>query len=363
MLPLAALAWQAPRLHIALPRTEWLPAGLESVAGLEALEAEGLSGRVYALSLVVRLPDPVRAMDAPGWTAVRRAAALINADSAVAEVRALPTLVGGLLPAAVAAALVPDSVRRTFVSVDGRAALLEVWPRDGLPRDELTALVRRLRATGGPALTGVAGATLAVGGFPAAHADYEDAIGGRFPLVMLLAVLGAAVALAAGFRSALVPLKAVALNLLTVFAALGALVLVFQDGRLAALGFGPARGGVFPVVPVLAFCALFGISLDYEVFLVSRTRETWRTGAGVSEAIVESLARTGGLITSAAAIMVAVFASFALGSLLPNQMLGFALAVAVALDASIVRAALGPALLRLAGRWNWWPAVRSTPST
>jgi len=359
-LPLAALAWQAPRLHIALPRTEWLPAGLESVAGLEALEADALSGQVYALSLVVRLPDPVKAMDAEGWAAVRRVAALINADSAVAAVRALPTLVGGLLPAAAAAALVPDSVRRTFVSADGRAALLEVWPRSRLPREELTALVRRLRATGGPALTGLAGAKLAVGGFPAAHADYEDAIGGRFPLVMLLAVLGAAVALAAGFRSALVPLKAVALNLLTVFAALGALVLVFQDGRLAALGFGPARGGVFPVVPVLAFCALFGISLDYEVFLVARTREAWRAGAGTSEAIVESLARTGGLITSAAAIMVAVFASFALGSLLPNQMLGFALAVAVALDATIVRAALGPALLRLAGRWNWWPGARTT---
>jgi RND superfamily putative drug exporter len=330
------------------------------VAGLEALEAAGLSGQVYALSLVVRLPVPVKAMDPAGWAAVQHAAAALKADRAVAAVRALPTLVGGLLPAGVAAALVPDSLRRTYVSADGRAALLEVVPRDDLPRDEVIALVRRLRAAGGAGLTGLEGATLTVGGFPAAHADYEDAIGGRFPLVILLAVLGAAVALAVGFRSVVVPLKAVALNLLTVFAALGALVLVFQDGRLAALGFGPARGGVFPVVPVLAFCALFGISLDYEVFLVARTREAWRAGADASEAIVESLARTGGLITSAAAIMVAVFASFALGSLLPNQMLGFALAVAVALDATIVRAALGPALLRLAGRWNWWPGGRKT---
>jgi RND superfamily putative drug exporter len=359
-LPLAALAWYAPRLRIALPRAEWLPAGLESVAGLEALETGGMSGQVYALAVVVRLPDRVSAMEPTGWAAVGRAAAALRADSAVAAVRALPTLVSGLLPGAVAAALIPDSVRRTYVSGDGHAALLEVRPREDLPRNEIIALVRRLRAAGGPALTGLAGATLAVGGFPAAHADYEDAIGGRFPLVIVLAVLGAAVALAVAFRSVLVPVKAVVLNLLTVFAALGALVLVFQDGRLAALGFGPARGGVFPVVPVLAFCALFGISLDYEVFLVARTREAWRSGAGVNEAIVESLARTGGLITSAAAIMVGVFASFALGRLLPNQMLGFALAVAVALDATIVRAALGPALLRLAGRWNWWPDVRRT---
>jgi RND superfamily putative drug exporter len=357
-LPLIALAWQAPRLRIALPRAEWLPEELESVAALQAIERGGLGARVYALRLVVRLPEGTAVTAPAGWTAVRRAASLVVADSAVAAVRSLPTLVSGALPPAVAAALVPDSARRALVSADGRSALLEVWPRDGLPRDELTALVRRLRASGGPALTGLAGATLAVGGFPAAHADYEDAIGGRFRLVVLLAVLGAAVALAAGFRSVLVPLKAIALNLLTVCAALGALVLVFQDGRLAALGFGPARGGVFPVVPILAFCALFGISLDYEVFLVARTREAWRAGAGVNASIVESLARTGGLITSAAAIMVAVFASFALGSLLPNQMLGFALAVAVALDATIVRAALGPALLRLAGRWNWWPAGR-----
>lgn len=358
VLPLAALAWQAPRLHIALPRAEWLPEGLESVAGLQALERGGLSARVYALRLVVRLPEGTAVTSPAGWDAVRRAASVVVADSAVAAVRSLPTLVSGALPPAVAAALVPDSARRALVSADGRSALLEVWPREGLPRDGLTALVRRLRAEGGPSLTGLAGTALAVGGFPAAHADYEDAIGGRFRLVVLLAVLGAAAALAVGFRSVLVPLKAVALNLLTVAAALGALVVVFQDGRLAALGFGPARGGVFPVVPILAFCALFGISLDYEVFLVSRTREAWRAGAGESESIVESLARTGGLITSAAAIMVAVFGSFALGRLLPNQMLGFALAVAVALDATIVRAALGPALLRLAGRWNWWPGPR-----
>jgi len=357
-LPLAALAWHAPRLRIALPRSEWLPSGLESVAGLQALEQGGLAGEVYALRLLVRLPDGMNANEPAGWTAIRRATVAAASDSAVAGVRALPTLVSGMLPPAVALALVPDSVRRSFTSRDGRTALLEVQPREGLPRDGLTALVRRLRATGGPALTGLAGATLAVGGFPAAHADYEDAIGGRFLVVVLLAVLGAAAALAVGFRSVLVPLKAVVLNLFTVFAALGALVLVFQDGGLAALGFGPARGGVFPVVPILAFCALFGISLDYEVFLVARTREAWRAGAGTSEAIVESLARTGGLITSAAAIMVAVFAAFAWGELLPNRMLGFALAVAVALDATIVRAALGPALLCLAGRWNWWPGGR-----
>jgi RND superfamily putative drug exporter len=361
-LPLAALASQAPRLRIALPRSEWLPAELESVAGLQALERAGLTSRVYALQLLVHLPNGLSATSPTGWDAVHRAANAIAADSAVAGVRALPTLVSGLLPAGVAAALIPDSVRRTLVSADGHTALIEAWPREGLPRDGLTALVRRLRATGGPALTGLDGATLAIGGFPAAHTDYEDAIGGRFGLVMLLAVVGAAAALAVGFRSVLVPVKAVALNLLSVFAALGALVLVFQDGDLAALGFGPARGGVFPVVPILAFCALFGISLDYEVFLVTRTREAWRGGAGASEAIVESLARTGGLITSAAAIMVGVFTAFALGDLLPNRMLGFALATAVALDATIVRAALGPALLRLAGRRNWWPGGRRGPA-
>ena len=172
-------------------------------------------------------------------------------------------------------------------------------------------------------------------------------------------VLATLLALFAAFRSLLVPLKAVLLNLLAVAGAFGALVLVFQDGHgLAWLGMEAPLDGVFPIVPPLVFCTVFGLSMDYEVFLVARVAEARRSGMSDDDALAEGLARTGGVITSAAAIMIAVFASFALGDFVLVKMLGFTLAVAVLLDATVIRVAIGPALLRLAGRWNWWPAGR-----
>jgi RND superfamily putative drug exporter len=174
---------------------------------------------------------------------------------------------------------------------------------------------------------------------------------------VVLLVMGVTfVALFVGFRSLLVAVKAVALNLLTVAASFGALVLVFQDGHGAELfGLEAGTGRVFTIVPVLAFCVVFGLSMDYEVFLVSRVAEARRSGLPEEEAIVEGLARTGSVITSAGSIMIAVCAAFAMGGFLPIQMLGFVLTVAVLLDATVVRMVVGPALLRLAGQWNWWP--------
>jgi RND superfamily putative drug exporter len=169
-------------------------------------------------------------------------------------------------------------------------------------------------------------------------------------------VVGATlVALMIAFRSVLVPVKAVALNLLSVACAYGAVVLVFQDGIGARfIGLDAPMHGVFPIIPILTFCTVFGLSMDYEVFLVSRIAESRRL-LGEADAVAEGLARTGGIITSAAAIMIVVFAAFTMGSFVFIKVLGFALAVAVLIDATIVRMALGPALLVLAGRWNWWP--------
>jgi RND superfamily putative drug exporter len=196
---------------------------------------------------------------------------------------------------------------------------------------------------------------------PAFNADYEDAISGRMPLVIGLVLSGTLLALLVGFRSVLIPLKALALNLLSVAAALGAVVLVFQDGYgIRLVGLDAGMGSLFPALPPLVFCIVFGLSMDYEVFLVARVAEARKAGAGDTEAIAEGLARTGGMITSAAAIMIVVFAAFMLGDFLMIKVLGFALATAVLLDATVVRMAIGPALLRLAGRWNWWPGEPAT---
>jgi RND superfamily putative drug exporter len=112
---------------------------------------------------------------------------------------------------------------------------------------------------------------------------------------------------------------------------------------------------IFPAIPILVFCIVFGLSMDYEVFLVARVREARRSGLDEHAAIAEGLERTGGIITSAAAIMIVVFGAFAFGGFVVIKMLGFALATAVLLDATVMRLAVGPALLALAGRWNWWP--------
>jgi RND superfamily putative drug exporter len=216
--------------------------------------------------------------------------------------------------------------------------------------------VRELRKTGASALTGVPGATLLVGGIPALNADYETIIRDRFPSVTALVVGGTLLALLCGFRSIFAALKAIALNLLSVAASFGALVLVFQDGYGSSLlGVPRGTGSVFPLVPIVAFAIVFGLSMDYEVFLVARVLEARRSGLSEMDAIPEGMARTAGLITSAAAIMIVVFAAFTLGDFLVVKMIGFTLAVAVLIDATLVRIVIGPALLRIAGDWNWWP--------
>jgi RND superfamily putative drug exporter len=160
-----------------------------------------------------------------------------------------------------------------------------------------------------------------------------------------------------------VPLKAIALNLLAVAAAFGAVTLVFQDGIGARwLGIAAPLGAIFPAIPVLVFCVVFGLSMDYEVFLVARVREARQRGAEERAAIADGLADTARLITSAAAIMIVVFGAFMFADFLLMKMLGFALAVAVLLDATVMRLAVSPALLALAGKWNWWPGRRVRPS-
>ncbi|HLK22043.1 MAG TPA: MMPL family transporter, partial [Bryobacteraceae bacterium] len=245
---------------------------------------------------------------------------------------------------------------RSFLSRDGRAALLEVFPKTGVSLNEQVNWVRELRKTGASVLTGAPGATIIIGGIPALNSDYEMIVRERFLPVTGLVVIGTLVALLWGFRSLFAALKAIALNLLSVAASFGALVLVFQDGHGSGfLGVHGATGSIFPLVPIVAFAIVFGLSMDYEVFLVARVLEARRSGMSEEEAIPEGMARTAGLITSAAAIMIVVFAAFTFGQFLVVKMIGFTLAVAVFIDATLVRIVIGPALLRIAGDWNWWP--------
>jgi RND superfamily putative drug exporter len=351
--PLLLLAWQATRLDTSLPRGNWLPQAAESVHALDTLGKMQRDGIVQSLRIIVELPaDSITQSDA-GWNAIDRLSKQFASDPRCFRVISITTISDSNRSDLDD---IPRETRRSFVSSDGRAALIEVLPATGVSMRQAVNWVRELRKTGATGLTGVPGATLLVGGIPALNADYQTIIDGRFGPAMALVVSGTLVALLCGFRSVIAPLKAIVLNLLSVAASFGALVLVFQDGHgCALLGFPGGTGSVFPLVPIVAFAIVFGLSMDYEVFLVARVLEARKSGMSEMDAIPEGLARTAGLITSAAAIMIVVFAAFTLGDFLVVKMIGFTLAVAVLIDATLVRIVIGPALLRIAGDWNWWP--------
>jgi RND superfamily putative drug exporter len=168
--------------------------------------------------------------------------------------------------------------------------------------------------------------------------------------------------LAIAFRSVLVPIKAVIMNSLSVSATFGLIVLVFQHGVGAReFGLTGATEAIFVAVPVLVFAVVFGLSMDYEVFLLSRIKEAFdRTGRN-TDATMEGVGATASVITSAALIMIVVFGAFAFARVLMVQFLGFGLAIAVLLDATLIRMVLVPAFMHLAGSWNWWPGARRRP--
>ena len=359
--PLLLLAWQVRRLDTSLPRGDWLPPAAESVQALHTLKRMDREGVVESLRIIVELPSDSIAQTDAGWNVVDRLTKRLASDPRSERVISITTIADGNRSSLLNIA---RDTHRTFLSSDGRAALIEVVPASSVSVREQVNWVRELRKTGALALTGVPGATLLVGGIPALNADYETLIRERFPSVMGLVVGGTLLALLCGFRSIFAALKAIALNLFSVAASFGALVLVFQDGHGSRfLGVPDPTGSVFPLVPIVAFAIVFGLSMDYEVFLVARVLEARRSGLSEMDAIPEGMARTAGLITSAAAIMIVVFAAFTFGSFLVVKMIGFTLAIAVLIDATLVRIVIGPALLRIAGDWNWWPGGLSKPGT
>jgi RND superfamily putative drug exporter len=353
--PLLILASQALRLAPGLPRIDWLPQGAESVQALHSLEAMERTDIVQSLRVILELPAGSELRTYAGWNATRLLADRLAGDRRADRVVSLPSLLGhGLGPSFLP--LIPAETRRSFLRRDGRATLLELLPAPGVSTNEQSRWVRELRSANAGEITGVPGAAIRVGGIAAFNEDYDSAIRVRLPLVTAVVLGGTFLALLIGFRSFAVAVKAIVLNLLSVTAAFGALVLVFQDGHGSGLlGVAGGSGAVFSIVPIVTFAIVFGLSMDYEVFLVARVLEARRGGFSEGEAIAEGVSKTGGLITSAAAIMLVVFAAFTLGHVLVIKMIGFTLAVAVLIDATLVRMVIGPALLSLGGDWNWWP--------
>ncbi|MBV9624137.1 MAG: MMPL family transporter, partial [Acidobacteria bacterium] len=352
--PLLMLAFQARRISPGVPDHS-LPAAAESVQALHTLQGMGRSGTVQSLRVLLELPPQSPPLSPAGWLAVSRLTKRFQSDPRAEEVLSLPTLTG-MSDTADAVADVPELIRNSFLRSDRQATLIELLPTATLSPNEQVRWVREVRSSDVATITGVPGAMLRVGGIPALEADYELVVKEQLPRVVLGVVLGSLLALLIGLRSLFAAVKAILLNLLSVGASFGALVVVFQEGHGSKLfGLDGPTVTVFPIVPILSFAIVFGLSMDYEVFLVARVLEERRRGLSERSAVIKGLAQTAGLITSAAAIMIAVFAAFTVGSFLVVQLLGFTLAVAVFLDATAVRIVVGPALLQLAGDWNWWP--------
>ena len=206
------------------------------------------------------------------------------------------------------------------------------------------------------------GVTVLLSGEAAAYQDFLNVLEGDFPR-LFATVLGLTfLLLALAFRSVVLPLKAVLMNLLSVGAAMGVLTWVFQEGHLADQLDFQAVGFIEATVPVVIFAGLFGLSMDYEVFLLSRIREEWAKGRSNAGAVAHGMERTGQIITSAALILVLVVSTLAFGHLSLNKALGITFAVAILLDATVIRLLLVPAMMRVLGDLNWWPGGREAPS-
>ncbi len=235
------------------------------------------------------------------------------------------------------------------VSVAGNTTMIQVISKYGALDQRSLELVQTIRNTA----PGNGMQTL-VDGETAANIDYVQSLYSDFPIAVLLVAVTTYIVLLLFFRSIFLPLKAIIMNTLSILASYGMLVVIFQDGFLHQfLNFTPL-GFVEASSPILLFCALFGLSMDYEVFLLSRVQEAfWQTGDN-TQAVALGLQRSGGIITSAAVIVVVVSASFATADMILVKALGLGMALAVALDATLVRGLLVPATMRLLGNWNWW---------
>jgi putative drug exporter of the RND superfamily len=252
-----------------------------------------------------------------------------------------------------AAAATPDvvAVTQPRIARSGRVAVMEVYPASA-PQAKATYLVDRLRDHVLEGLQRRTGIPILVGGITAGSIDFSHVLSGKLPLFIGIVVLLSALLLFVIFRSLVIPVQAAVMNLLSIGGAIGATVAVFQWGWLAGL-LGVQKGPVEPWIPVLMFAVVFGLSMDYEVFLVSRVREEWVRGRDPSRAVGDGIASTGRVITAAAAIMVCVFVSFMLGDVRAIKEFGFGLGFAVLLDALVVRCVLLPAVLEMLGGATW----------
>jgi putative drug exporter of the RND superfamily len=360
---LLVLAAPVTRLNLALD-TGTSDIGQQSAGlGREILEREFNEGRISPLQIVYVSHDG--ALDDADLDAIARLSELLNNDYAVVEVTSVTTLLDRFVGDHSAETLelavgFPQVVEASGDLINlgsgGDVTVIRAVPRWSPDSPGPLQLVERIRETMVPNVMAEQNpnAEMLVGGLSAQIVDITAESLRKLPVVVGLVVVLSFALLALVFRSIAIPIKAILMNVLGITAAYGLLVVVFQEGAGARLFDFRVTGTTQVYLPLLTFAVLFGLSMDYEVFLLGRVREEWEKTGDNRTAVERGLQRTGAVITAAAAIMVSVFAAFTFARLTEVKTLGFSLAAAVLIDATLIRIILVPAAMQLLGRWNWW---------
>jgi putative drug exporter of the RND superfamily len=333
--------------HSGFSNESWfMPKDLESRTGADLLSALPADNAALTVRVLLRTTDGQPVLSEDTLAALNEYLARLKQDPRVAAVASPLTARG--------------AASDLYLSHDGRAALFEITPATGLSMQRIQQLARDLAhlAPNGPF-------TVLVGGTPAYYSDFNDYMWRSFPRVFGFVILTTLVLLFIAFRSYLLPLKAVIANLLAIAAGYGVVVAVFQFGWLHGLvGLEKPFLSIPLEVPLMIFCLSFGLSMDYELFLLFRIQRQFILHGDNDRATVEGLAAVGPVITGAGLIMTVVFGAFISADLPALKMIGVGLCVAVLVDATVIRAFVVPAFMSIAGRWNWYPgaARRAVPS-
>ena len=341
-------------VNMSAPWASVLPKDAQARLGWEVVERELGPGALSPVAVVAQAPGGILQPETVGllYDFAHRMAEddrVVRVDSIVTlstsitreQYQAMYALQEEMLQPEVQAAL------QDMVADD--VTLISVVTRIPHESDEAKVFVDEIRAQGiGPGITAV------VTGATAAQKDAVDLMYRYFPLVILYVVLVTYLVLLVLFRSVVLPLKAVIMNAMSIFATYGALVFLFQQGHFQELLGFRASGYTEATIPIIVFCIVFGLSMDYEVFLLSRVKEAYDESGDNTGSVALGLERTGRIITSAALILVLVAAAFATSDVIVVKAFGVATAIAILLDATLVRALLVPALMRVLGDWNWW---------
>ncbi len=359
---LLALAWPTLRMDTGFSNSKWFPMSFECRQGIEILSPLGQSNSVVPIYAVVRAPQGEKILRTKYIPKLFNLAKTLGKDPRVGEVISPVSLREGLglfqylvlyRNADSALAKYPQ-IGELLLSKDQSAALFQIIPGNDLKLRETQALAKDVEK-----LSPGEGLTMEIGGEPVYYTDFTGVMNWLFPLIVMSVIGVTLIVLFVAFRSFVLPLKAVVMNLLSVGVGFGVLVAVFQFGWGSALFGMPEPMGAVPItIPTMIFCITFGLSMDYEVFLLTRIKEIYDRTGDNRLATAEGLATTGGIITNAALIMVVVFGAFAFVEMPIGKMIGLGLAVTVLVDATLVRVLLVPAFMRLAGRWNWYPGDR-----